>query len=1447
MGQELGRISGAMLKDNLLRQGIDLAFENDLLYLTLDNSDSSTHKVGINTDSIPRELTVNDSVKTTNLIIDNPILSPGTGAITLNGNTSTITYTSEKIVFPSDVRVYSNLISDDLGFSDNKIKTLNSNSNLEFRPTGDLSIFSDVIFYGSVRSTSENLAYTGNTLIGTIEGDFEATFIARINSDLLPVTDNVSNIGSNELAWKTLYVNELNTDELTINDTAIFTKNSNADLELSANSNGSVVVDQISVKDNSINAVVTNLEVRPSNQVLDVFSDTNIEANLYNTGNITLEGNIIFGNENSDTISFQTDFTSDILPTVTDLYNFGNLDNRWATTYIETGTVGAITVAAFPIDQVPNFALRQGKIWYVASLGLDTNVGNHQQGAYRTIKKALSSASAGDTVYIYPGEYEEVLPLTIPAGVAVRGSDIRQVIVKPLGNRNRDVFLLNGETSVEDLTVKDHLYNPLTDIGYAFRFAPNAVLTKKSPYVRNITVLSQGSIVTGGDPRGFVQGDAGRGALVDGSVVSSQSFDASMLFYSTTFIVPNAVGLYMKNGVRVEWLNSFTYFADISLLAENGSLGRTTNDGSTIKYGAELRSIASASVYGNYGAKADGADTLMYLINHNFAYIGTGRDASNDTTLILEQNQVIELNSGKINYSSVDQQGKFKVGDTFFVDLNKGITSIDASSVDVAGIQSVVFTSGVNETFADSNKIETGNLRLSGNRLLSENGSIFITSVTDQINVQSNITVTENLSIVDNLAIGGNLFFGNDATDTINFASKINSDLIPAVDKTFSIGSNTKRFLDTHFNKWTSENFIIDTNTIKAVNSNNSIEFKSSNIGLININDIAVKQSTISTDTVISRNTVVNFQSLSTSNADLTSTVDIKENTIFGLSNLDTVKLISLIDNDIVLNSPRNLGSASSSWQTLYTTKLDNAQLFVLQNNIQSTTSNSNIELQAAGSVVIDAVQIQESTIENLDQIDASVIIDSDVGVSVDFNIQTDLTVKGNIEIGNQESDKVSITAQLNTDLIPDQTNTRSLGSIDLAWNQFNFEQLKTDEVEFNTNYISTIDSNLDLILTGNNSGGVLLDNVLFNNNLIRSTIGDFVFQTNDTVNFNSTVILTNDLYVTENLSFGGDLIINGETTNDISFKAKIDSDIIPDIDNFYTLGSEVKTWKTLYSGVVETSDIKLSNNVITTYHSNLDLALVSQGQGNISIADIQFKENIISSNIDNDLILKPYPGKSLIIDSTKSFTVPVGVTADWVDQSLGEIRFNLDDNFFEGFKSTSNGILAGSSSDDKRTRVLAEPNTIKFIVDNTEVLTITPTNFEVNGLSSQDQILINNNAISASVDNIVLQSEDKFVQINDIRIGNSNIISQHNGAMILKSAGIGYYNIEGNNGVRIPSGTTEERPVDAQLAQVRFNTDLNDLEVYDGVTWVPASGSATEVTEDQLSELHEIYALIFG
>ena len=78
-----------------------------------------------------------------------------------------------------------------------------------------------------------------------------------------------------------------------------------------------------------------------------------------------------------------------------------------------------------------------------------------------------------------------------------------------------------------------------------------------------------GSLLTGipspfttsaSDPRGFASGDAGKGALVDGSGVNQQSVSANMLFHAVTFITPGVDGLTIKGGVRVEWLNSFTYF-----------------------------------------------------------------------------------------------------------------------------------------------------------------------------------------------------------------------------------------------------------------------------------------------------------------------------------------------------------------------------------------------------------------------------------------------------------------------------------------------------------------------------------------------------------------------------------------------------------------------------------------------------------------------------------------------------------------------------------------------------------------------------------------------------------------------------------------------------------------------------------------------------------------------
>ena len=74
----IGRISGPLLKANLLREGVNLAFETDLLYLDVNNM-----RIGVNTTTPTHDLQVNGTTKTTYLETD----SLKVGNITISGNT----------------------------------------------------------------------------------------------------------------------------------------------------------------------------------------------------------------------------------------------------------------------------------------------------------------------------------------------------------------------------------------------------------------------------------------------------------------------------------------------------------------------------------------------------------------------------------------------------------------------------------------------------------------------------------------------------------------------------------------------------------------------------------------------------------------------------------------------------------------------------------------------------------------------------------------------------------------------------------------------------------------------------------------------------------------------------------------------------------------------------------------------------------------------------------------------------------------------------------------------------------------------------------------------------------------------------------------------------------------------------------------------------------------
>ena len=74
---------------------------------------------------------------------------------------------------------------------------------------------------------------------------------------------------------------------------------------------------------------------------------------------------------------------------------------------------------------------------------------------------------------------------------------MRNTIIRPgSAYQNNDVFHLTGETTIQNCTIQDFYYDSGSDTGYAFRFAPNAVINTRSPYIQNCSVITKGTPIT---------------------------------------------------------------------------------------------------------------------------------------------------------------------------------------------------------------------------------------------------------------------------------------------------------------------------------------------------------------------------------------------------------------------------------------------------------------------------------------------------------------------------------------------------------------------------------------------------------------------------------------------------------------------------------------------------------------------------------------------------------------------------------------------------------------------------------------------------------------------------------------------------------------------------------------------------------------------------------------
>lgn len=268
----IGRISGQMLKSNLVRDGVDLAFETDLLYLDVVNS-----RIGVNKSSPLHDLDVNGTTKSTDLEVTNQF---DIGNITVTGNTissdlSTITFAPSG----AEPTIYNaRLVVDDIQILGNTISTEVSNSALELRAngTGIVDIYGNTNITGNLDVTG-NINATGNVTIGgnIVIGDSlsdSVTINASINSDLIPQTDNTVDLGSGAYRWRNFYVNNVYTNVLNVTMLDVgnlmfrdneITSTTSQDIIIDGNGAGGVRLGNFRIVDN----VITNLSANAVTEI----------------------------------------------------------------------------------------------------------------------------------------------------------------------------------------------------------------------------------------------------------------------------------------------------------------------------------------------------------------------------------------------------------------------------------------------------------------------------------------------------------------------------------------------------------------------------------------------------------------------------------------------------------------------------------------------------------------------------------------------------------------------------------------------------------------------------------------------------------------------------------------------------------------------------------------------------------------------------------------------------------------------------------------------------------------------------------------------------------------------------------------------------------------------------------------------------------------------------
>jgi len=330
-------------------------------------------------------------------------------------------------------------------------------------------------------------------------------------------------------------------------------------------------------------------------------------------------------------------------------------------------------------------------------------------------------------------------------------------------------------------------------------------------------------------------------------------------------------------------------------------------------------------------------------------------------------------------------------------------------------------------------------------------------------------------------------------------------------------------------------------------------------------------------------------------------------------------------------------------------------------------------------------------------QVDTNLHVNGNTTNTASVTIDGLLTTRANVVIGNSAGDQLYVNSSINTDVVPYTDNAFDLGSPTKEWRHVYVDgTVNADNVAADSATIGT------LTVTGDTT---------FNNAI---TVQDSAYITgNLAVGGNTTMAgtLTVDGQVTFKAGSDNNIALGDAATDTITLTGEVNSNIIPDGDNDYDLGSPTKEWRHVYvDGTVNTDNLAADsatigtltvtgdttlNNTITVQDSayitgDLDLGSNLDVAGNVNVTGTVVSEGAltvedsayVTGNLDvgNNLTVATAAtlASAAVSDLTNDRIVVVGASGELEDD--GNLTWNGSTLDITGDLSVSAGFTVGGT-----------------------------------------------------------------------------------------------------------------------------------------------------------------------